>query len=152
VGRFRGPKGAVRSVALAPDGRRLAAADAVGGVWAWDLETERAVSCKGHKGEVRTVAFAPDGNRLLSGGRDGTLRLWDARTGKQLRRLERPKHDPIEGGIECVVISPDRKLVLAGKGQTLSVWDLDGGTPLISLGRHGGRIDRVALVPGGRVA
>jgi hypothetical protein len=76
----------VRSVAFAPDGRRLLSGGDDATLRVWDAESGQEIRAfAGHHGWVWSVAFAPDGRRLLSGSNDGTLRLWDAETGQQLR-------------------------------------------------------------------
>lgn len=79
---------AVRAVAVAPDGSRVASADY--------RATIRLTSCEpggssielpkneGEGKRLHALAFSPDGTRLVSGGRDGRVRIWDGVSGEAL--------------------------------------------------------------------
>lgn len=70
----------VNSVAVSPDGKRLAVA-ARGGLSVWDAATGTLVGRpEGHAGNVTFVAYARDGKLFVSGGADHTARLWDSAT------------------------------------------------------------------------
>jgi WD40 repeat protein len=70
--------GEVRSVALSPDGRTLAAGCSDGSVVLWDLLEDREWGrFHGHRGGVGGLDFTPDGRMLISGGNDGGLVAWD---------------------------------------------------------------------------
>lgn len=81
---------------------------------------------------IFTIAFTPDGKKLISAGgspwagqgvtsADSSIRVWEVETGKELRQLKGHA-----GGVSCLAVSPDGKLVVAGTPQdgVLRVWDL----------------------------
>jgi WD40 repeat protein len=110
--------GAIRQVALSPDGKYLATASADSSVGVHEVATgKRRHLLIGHAGPVRYVAFSPDGQALASAGADKTVRLWEMETGKQLRR-----YPGSQGGLSAVLFTPDGKqLVSAG-----AVWGRGG--------------------------
>src|SRR5262249_20460429 len=74
-----GHEDAVRALAFARDGNRLATASADSTVRLWDARTGAFEAVlKGHKRGVASVLFSPDGRMLASKGIDGTVNLWRA--------------------------------------------------------------------------
>ncbi len=106
---------AIRALAFAPDGRRLAWALDDGSARVLDLRGGEQVALVGHRDLIRALAFAPEGERLATAGEDGTVRLWDAATGEG-RALARP------GWVGSVAFSPD--------GGTLASIGIDGAIHL----------------------
>jgi WD40 repeat protein len=85
----RPPAGANTVLALAPDGRLLAAVTRGPDIRLWDLLTGKEVGrLEGHTAGVWALAFAPDGKTLASGSWDRTVRLWDVDT----RRVRAVSH------------------------------------------------------------
>src|SRR6185369_7554407 len=89
---LKGHTHAVRVLAYAADGKRLASADMGGVLRLWDaaagkeLRTIRAVKeSAGFYSGVCPLAFTPDGKILASWGDDRCFRLWDLSTGKEVR-------------------------------------------------------------------
>jgi WD40 repeat protein len=82
----------LRSVALSPDERRLAAGDDLGSpgkvkVWDIDLEYEVAV-LSGHKESIIDVAFWPDGNTIVSVSSDKVF-IWRAASFDEIAAAEK---------------------------------------------------------------
>jgi cytochrome c len=75
----------VIALALAPGGRRLAAAGLLGAVTLYDPKTLGvAATLVGPGLPVWSLAFSADGATLYSGGADRLVRRWDAATGRPL--------------------------------------------------------------------
>ncbi len=83
---FVGHAGAIRALAIAPDGRTALSASQDKTLKLWDVATGLEIyAFTGHKAAVDAVAFAPDGLTALSGSSDKTLKLWEVATGKEIR-------------------------------------------------------------------
>jgi serine/threonine protein kinase len=95
--RLAGPTAAVRAVAFAPDAGRVAAADALGGVWVWAVAGS-APPVHGDSGDaaLATLAFTADGRRVAAGGQG--LHVW-----------------PVDGG-EAVAVARDASWWLGTAG------------------------------------
>jgi cytochrome c len=82
-----GPRPVI-SIAISPDGARLAAAGIGGAVAVIDRKTRNlARTLVGPGLPVWSVAFMPDGRTLLTGGADNIIRRWNAATGEPVDPL-----------------------------------------------------------------
>ena len=89
-GKIRSPGRWARRLALAPDGRSLAASDFRDGedrgddeIRLYDVATGQGILTLRHgEGEVNVMAFSPDGTRLFTGFDRGTGMVWDVRRGE----------------------------------------------------------------------
>jgi WD40 repeat protein/nucleoside phosphorylase/uncharacterized protein YjbI with pentapeptide repeats len=138
---------AARSVAFAPDGKRI-----VSGAWdntvrIWDAASGECLSIlKGHEGPVNSVAFSPDGKRIVSGAEDTTIRAWNAGSGDCLAILK--GH---EGEVNSVTFAPDGKHIVSGAhDNTIRVWDTASGECLAILKGHERQVNSVAFAPDGK--
>ena len=74
-----GHGGAVRSLAVSPDGRRIVSAGVDKTLMLWNTLTGQAMlTLTGHTGQVTSLAFSADGGQIVSGGLDKTVRIWSA--------------------------------------------------------------------------
>ena len=118
------------SLAFAPDGRLLAAADQNEPVIRlWEVASGRQVALfEGHGNEVTSIAISPDGLWLASGSLDGTARLWELSTGKELFRF---LDDKIWKWVGSVALSPDGRQLATGLNGTILTWTLRPPGPKI---------------------
>jgi WD40 repeat protein len=147
------PDGWIKSVALSPDGRFVAAASNelldqqsstwLGDVKVWDLSSKQLLhTLKGHRGEVIDVTFSPDGQRLASTSDDQSVRVWEVKTGREIFTLRGADH--------WAAYSPDGKHLATGNWDgTVKVWDaLQGQGPRI-FGRHHSLWSQITFSPDG---
>jgi polysaccharide biosynthesis protein PslG len=111
----------VRSVAFSPDGKYLAAGDANGHVYVWQLSPLHLVSTMtdpASKG-VTSVAFNPSGSLIAAGDANGHVYLWTA--GKAPAALAAPSG----ADVRSAAFSSDGKYVAAGDSHgNVYVWQL----------------------------
>jgi WD40 repeat protein len=158
----------ISSVAFAPDGKTLAAAD--GAVHL--LDAEDGALRKSLRVEDRValqIAFSPDGKNLAGAGGHwvkvgaGTQQisevfLWDVQTGKLLRRLT-----DLGLWLRCVAFSPDGKTLATGssgpilqKGSLswvsseIRLWDPQSGRLLRSIQGELAEVSSMAFSPDGK--
>ena len=124
------PAAEVRSLALASDGRTVAAGLVDGEVWVLDAGTGKTV-CHWqayphsvlplfNNATIYTLALAPDGKAVATGAMGcSRLRLWDPRTGQELNAS--PGH---QGIVSQLAFTPDgQELFSVGRDRLLCRWN-----------------------------
>lgn len=144
----------VRSVVISPGGSYLASASK-NGVIVRVMKSGQQIGLAA----PGTSVLAFNGGLLASGGSsDGRISLWDVARAKEVRRLWLD-----DGAATAIAFSPDRRLMVAGGGNTVQVWDLTTGSELmrgqhqpasasmpLRLGSRDGGVFAVAFHPGGK--
>jgi WD40 repeat protein/class 3 adenylate cyclase len=152
------------SVAVSPDGTRLATASMDGTAKVWDLEASMAASSgqllhtlSAQVGGVSRVAFGPDGTWLVTAHGDGTARIWDSDTGQELLAL--PGHTARV--IQIAVSADATRLATGGVDGIVNVWDMTAlsvqesaaavtfGTTPLTLRGHVGIVIGLSFSPDG---
>jgi WD40 repeat protein len=132
--------GEANDVALAANGKLLAAATSIG-----VLVTETRVPDAAERlpGEfyATTVAVNPDGTRVAAGGWDFSLRVWDIVTGEPL--LVTQEHG---AAVNAVAYSPDGAILAsAGDDHTVRLWHAESLTAALTIDGLAAVIDRLAF-------
>jgi WD40 repeat protein len=122
----------VFSIAISPDGKKLASISNDGTAKVWDSATGRLLQTfPTWNGIISgiSIAFTPDGRYLLAPATQDSLKLWDISTGKLAQSYFGAF---LDGIVNSVAISQDGELVAAG-GQLLArvqIWDAATGKPV----------------------
>jgi WD40 repeat protein len=139
----------IQTLALSPDGHRLASAGDLhdnAGVLLWNADNGQRVAALVPQPEPAwSLAFSTTGDRLATGGIEGAVQLWHADTGQSLGDFV--GHT---SGVKNMVFTSDgHHLVTGSWDDTVRWWDLDvgqsltghtGGVTTVGFGPHGDRI------------
>jgi len=167
INRLVGHNGAVLSIAISPDGSKLATGGRDGSARLWDWEGRILVELKGHQGVVSFVTFSSDGQVVATAGEDGTVRLWDL-NGQERLKLEVPlsqaqnqaqnqapnqAQNQTQGntGVPLVTldVSPNQREFVTGSANgQIQRWDWSGNA-LGSFTAHKGAVYDLAYSPDG---
>ncbi|OUU25502.1 MAG: hypothetical protein CBC13_01970, partial [Planctomycetia bacterium TMED53] len=91
--KIRGSKESIDSIAVSPDGQRLASTTSDFKAVLWMLggnkssELIKIDELQGHTERLTSVAFSPDGKRIVTGSEDKTMKLWRFPDEVERRRL-----------------------------------------------------------------
>jgi hypothetical protein len=137
---------AVQSIAVAPDGARIAAGYTDGSIKIWSADGEVLRRIKAHDGTVTALTYLPDGGKLVSAGDDGAVRIWNSATGQRLASLA--GHP---GTILALAMSHDGKwLAAGGSGATVVIWNAATGAVAHRLVTLVSAVESVAFSKTGR--
>ncbi|KAA6423724.1 MAG: hypothetical protein FRX49_06295 [Trebouxia sp. A1-2] len=141
--------GAVWSVALTPDGRRVVTGSEDFTARVWDVVSGNCAHVlDGHTGWVVQVCTTADGLRCATASHDGTARVWDWSTGECRHVLQ--GHG---GWLSDMALLPNASRAVTVSGDDLAVlWDLQGGKCCNVLEGHSAQANSVVLTRRGRFA
>ena len=143
---YAGHAGVVRSLAFAPDDRRVVSADEHGDVRIWESATGHQVAALHIGGELRQADFSPDGELVVAAGDKGEAIVWRWRSGQKVATLSEPY------SLDGAAFSPNGQLVaLPGDNGTIQLWDWRSRRVIGILDGHGGVVTAVAWSKGGQL-
>jgi WD40 repeat protein len=127
-----GHKGAVRALAITPDGLAIATAgdDSVIRMWNARDGSVRRTLAAGHSGPILALSISKGGKTILTGSADKSARLIRLPDGRVLRTLAGHR-----GPVRSVAFSPGgERLATAGAEGGLKVWETSTGRGVIAFG------------------
>ena len=118
-------RGIAYSLALSPDGNRLAVVSSMG-IWLYDISTMNPLAFWEKKDSpVFAIAFSPNGTSLATGNTAGEVKVWDIRSQQCLSEM---KCEGKFNSVRQVTFSPDGQRVASSSGNyAFHVWHLDTG-------------------------
>jgi WD40 repeat protein len=142
----------VQSVAITPDGTKIASGSFDGKIKIWHLKTGELIqtlTAHSEAGEIiSSIAISPDGKTLVSSSNSygGNIKIWDLSTGLLISTLK------AQGvGVSVVAISPDSQLLASGGNDgSIKLWHLALGEELGTFSGHFGRVFSVAFSANGK--
>jgi WD40 repeat protein len=124
---FLGHSGAVRGMALLPDGQTLISA--AGDIRFWDVRTrqENAPKLSPGSGAYHCLALSPDARRFAAGSGRGPITIWDVASHQEVATLDGHKE-----AVTQLAFTPDGDHLVSVSKDQLRVWraaswkDIDG--------------------------
>ena len=116
---FDGHGAPIVSLAVSPDGARLASASWDHTVRIWSLGDGVQQVLEGHTQNVNSVAFMPDGRSLVSVGYDRELRIWPSAGGT-------PNVITLSSSLNAVAVAPDGEIITGGADGKLRFLTTEG--------------------------
>lgn len=144
INRLEGHSDRVNSVAMRPDGQRIASGSDDGTVRLWkpDGSIDRILKATDR---ITAVAFSPNGQTLAAASADGTVTLWN-QSGEAILSLR------AGDWITSLAFSTNGQwLVTGSRDRTVKLWQLPSGQLLKTLNGHQGFVNSVRFSPDDRL-
>ena len=126
---FNAPGAFIYTLAVSPDGTKVATGASDGRVFVWDFASgDLLFERREDKSQINALNFSPDSKRLVTASSDRTVRIYDVETGEAILLLE--GHDDI---VLWASFSHDgQRVASAGFDATARVWDANTGAELLN--------------------
>ena len=136
----------IYTMALSPDGSRIATGGRNGIATVWDADSgDFLFSLPANTGILTSLSFSPDSKYLATGGTDQTTKIWDVSPAGTSEWMTLAEHTSV---VESAEFSPDgRKIATASRDGTAIIWDGSDGRKLLTLDGFEGRLDGIAFNP-----
>lgn len=135
-----------RSLALSPDGHRLAVSRASVGIDLYDADSGNLIRELPTKHSVWHLSFSPDGERLLTTGWSDDVLVWNLKTGDAPQVLKAHRLTAWSAQF-----SPDGKVIAStGSDQTIRLWNSTSLELLTELHGHASEVWCAAFSPDGK--
>jgi WD40 repeat protein len=147
VSTLSGHSGAVNSVAITSDGKRIVTGGEDMTLRLWNTSDGKCINVlSGHSGPISTIACSPDGTLAVSGSDDKTIRLWRLSDGRCIKVLS--GHSKY---VMCVVFSPDGQYVAsASMDKSVRIWRISTGECALTLDKHTEPVTAIDYSPDGK--
>lgn len=136
----------IKSISFSPDGTMIASASGDRTVKIWKVPSGEVMhTLRGHASEVLEVAFA-DQNNVLSMDADLTIKHWTLGSEKETYSVSSG-----DKAVRAFDVSPDGKFfAVAGAAKTITLFDVQKGTPVKQLQGHENWVRSLRFSPDGK--
>src|SRR5262245_7687820 len=147
--------GKIGAIAVAPDGRLLAAAvrpvapDKGPVIRLYDFASGTQIGLlEGHEGDIHSLAFSSNGRHLISGGSAHTATIWDGAARKAVHVLKEHR-----SAVSAAGFTPDGlRAVTASQDRSLRLWRVADGALLREMTGHTDEVVSMAIAADGTIA
>jgi len=143
--RFAQPVSIPLSLAVSPDGDRIAIGGEDGSIRLWQVSTgQPLLTLQAHSTYTFALSFSRDGQTLVSGSLDCTLKAWDLATDHCLQSWQ------FDGPVWSLAFSSNGQWLAIGtadRDRTIYLWDWPTGKCLKTLTGHTGQASDLAFAP-----